>query len=426
MKRIVDRDRQMVAGRCLLAGQHDISVQSGIDLDPAMRVVGEGQWTCLVCRFTGIEPQRVGAPLIHPLLPLRGREAPANSRIAGVLEAMRGFARGGDFRPRAEARIKQPALVETSQRGRVIGEMFRLAADRPLPVEAKPGQVFAYRGLEFRAISGAVDVFDAQDKASALPSRRAPGKESRMSVSEVKPARRARRKAGGERIHDVATRLRESPGGSNQPVDPGLVALAELGAGDADIAAAWAIVGDPPPRARPKGFPGLIGSVLAQQVSAASARAIWTRLNAVGPLTPKRFLALGDADLRAIGFSRGKMLYARGIAEAIVSGRLNLRRLHSLPDEEAIAELMELKGIGRWTAEIYLLFGLQRLDVWPADDLALQVAVQKLKRLNGRPNRLQLVAIAEPWRPWRGVAARFLWHYYHRTGRKDDPAPTQG
>ena len=202
--------------------------------------------------------------------------------------------------------------------------------------------------------------------------------------------------------------------------------MAELGAGDADIAAAWAIVGDPPPRARPKGFPGLIGSVLAQQVSAASARAIWTRLNAVGPLTPKRFLALGDADLRAIGFSRGKMLYARGIAEAIVSGRLNLRRLHSLPDEEAIAELMELKGIGRWTAEIYLLFGLQRLDVWPADDLALQVAVQKLKRLNGRPNRLQLVAIAEPWRPWRGVAARFLWHYYHRTGRKDDPAPTQG
>jgi DNA-3-methyladenine glycosylase II len=202
--------------------------------------------------------------------------------------------------------------------------------------------------------------------------------------------------------------------------------LAELSARDADIAAAWALLGDPPPRRRPKGFPGLIGSVVAQQVSAASARAIWTRLNAVGPLTPERFLALSDADLRRVGFSRGKMLYARGLADAILSGKLNFRRLHRMTDEQAISELMQLKGIGRWTAEIYLLFGLQRLDVWPADDLALQVAVQKLKRLEERPNRAALVAIAEPWRPWRGVAARFLWHYYHRTGRKDDPAPTQG
>jgi DNA-3-methyladenine glycosylase II len=176
-----------------------------------------------------------------------------------------------------------------------------------------------------------------------------------------------------------------------------------------------------------KGFSGLIGSVVAQQVSAASARAIWTRLNAAGPLTPEWFLGLSDADLRVIGFSRGKMLYARGLAEAVVSGRLNFRRLHRLPDEQAISELMELKGIGRWTAEVYLLFGLQRLDVWPADDLALQVAVQKLKRLDERPNRACARRLSPSHGgPWRGVAARFLWHYYHRTGRNDDPTPTQG
>ncbi len=230
-------------------------------------------------------------------------------------------------------------------------------------------------------------------------------------MTQMKPAGRAGRKAGGERVHGAAPGL----GQSVRRADPGLVALAELAARDSDIAQAWAAVGDPPPRRRPKGFPALIGSVVAQQVSAASARAIWTRLKAAGPLTPERFLALTDADLGAIGFSRQKMLYARGLAEAIATGALNFRRLHRLTDEEAIAELMTLKGIGRWTAEIYLLFGLQRLDVWPADDLALQVGVQRLKRLTHRPDRAALVVLAEPWRPWRGAAARFLWHYYHQT-----------
>lgn len=237
-----------------------------------------------------------------------------------------------------------------------------------------------------------------------------------MSMTQMKPAGRAGRKAGGGRVHDVAPGSGQSAPRGNRRADPGLVALAELARRDPDIAEAWTAVGDPPPRRRPKGFPGLIGSVVAQQVSAASARAIWTRLEAAGPLTPVRFLMLSDAELRAVGFSRQKVLYARGLAQAIATGILNFRRLHRLPDEEAIAELMTLKGIGRWTAEVYLLFGLQRLDVWPADDLALQLGVQRLKRLTHRPDRAALVALAEPWRPWRGVAARFLWHYYHQTG----------
>jgi DNA-3-methyladenine glycosylase II len=209
-------------------------------------------------------------------------------------------------------------------------------------------------------------------------------------------------------------------------VDQGLVALAELAGRDRDIAAAWRQVGDPPPRRRPKGFPALIGSIVAQQVSAAAARAIWARLAAADALVPRRFLALREADLRAIGFSRQKILYGRGLAQAIAEGQLDFRRLHRLDDEAAVAELVRFKGIGRWTAEVYLLFALQRLDVWPADDLALQVAVQRLKRLRARPGRAVLVRHAEAWRPWRGAAARFLWHYYRQTARADDPTPMPG
>jgi DNA-3-methyladenine glycosylase II len=247
-------------------------------------------------------------------------------------------------------------------------------------------------------------------------------------MTQVKPARGAGRKArdGLKRAHDGAQHVGQAARAGNRRADAGLVALAELARRDADIAKAWAQVGDPPPRRRPKGFPALVGSIVGQQVSAAAARAIWARLLAAGPLTPERFVALTDDELRAIGLSRQKILYARGIAEAIVGGELNFRRLHRMGDEEAIAELVRLNGIGRWTAEIYLLFGLQRLDIWPADDLGLQVGVQRLKRLDSRPGRAALVEIAEPWRPWRGVAARFLWHYYHVTGRRDDPAPIQG
>jgi len=212
----------------------------------------------------------------------------------------------------------------------------------------------------------------------------------------------------------------------SRPVDRGLAALAELARRDPDIAAAWRLVGDPPPRRRPKGFPALVGSIVAQQISAAAARSIWARLLAHGPVTPERFLALSEAELRVIGLSRPKIRYLRELAEAITTGRLDFRRLHRLPDEAAVALLISFNGIGRWTAEIYLLFALQRLDVWPADDLALQVAVQRLKRLTARPGRAALVELAEGWRPWRGAAARFLWHYYHEIARADDPTPIPG
>ncbi len=194
------------------------------------------------------------------------------------------------------------------------------------------------------------------------------------------------------------------------------LALAELGRGDADLARAHREAGPPPLRRRPKGFPALVRIVCSQQVSVASTNAILGRLDAaLSPLAPEGFLALDDAALRRIGFSRQKTAYVRGLAADLIAGRLDLDGLARLDDEAAIAELIKIKGIGRWSAEIYLLFSLKRPDVWPVDDLAVVVAVQRLKRLPERPDRAAMMEIGEPWRPWRSVAARLLWHYYRKT-----------
>jgi DNA-3-methyladenine glycosylase II len=153
--------------------------------------------------------------------------------------------------------------------------------------------------------------------------------------------------------------------------------------------------------------------ILEQQVSLASARAAFNRLGEVlGEITPTSFLQLDDATLRAVGFSRQKTGYGRHLAEAIVGGRFDPDALTSASDDEVRAELVKLKGIGPWTAEIYLLMVLCRPDAWPVHDLALAVAAQQVKHLAERPGPEHLVTMAEPWRPWRAVAARILWHHY--------------
>ena len=182
---------------------------------------------------------------------------------------------------------------------------------------------------------------------------------------------------------------------------------------DADIAKALCLVGYPEPRNREPGFGALLNIVAAQQVSTASASAIRARLlAAIDPLTPENFLAASDETLRAVGFSRRKVEYGRGIAEAIRSGLLDAERLAAASDDEVVAALTALRGLGRWSAEIYMLFSLRRPDVWPAEDLAIQEALRRLKGLELRPARAASEIIVESWRPWRGVAALFLWHYY--------------
>jgi DNA-3-methyladenine glycosylase II len=190
----------------------------------------------------------------------------------------------------------------------------------------------------------------------------------------------------------------------------GVRALSET---DADLARVARAYGVPPLWEREEGFATLVLTILEQQVSLASALAAFERLRAAAsPVTPESFLAFDDAQLRAFGFSRQKALYCRLLARAVVERELDLSKLSTLSDDEVRAELTRLKGVGAWTAEVYLLRALLRADAWPAGDLALQLAAQKVKRLPARPTADELDALAEPWRPRRAVAARLLWLQY--------------
>jgi len=186
-----------------------------------------------------------------------------------------------------------------------------------------------------------------------------------------------------------------------------------LADGDTHLAEVLKKFGPPPLWVREPGFPTLVYIILEQQVSLASAKAAFDRLNdAVRPLTPGRFLKLTDSQLLRIGFSRQKTLYTRLLAEEISERRLDLAELHALPDNAAHEKLTALKGIGKWTADIYLLSALRRPDIWPTGDLALATAVQEVKRLRRRPSPERLEKMSAPWRPWRAVAARLFWHHY--------------
>jgi DNA-3-methyladenine glycosylase II len=191
-------------------------------------------------------------------------------------------------------------------------------------------------------------------------------------------------------------------------------ALAHLGKADQDFARAIEQVGPPPARSRPAGFLGLLHVIVAQQVSTHAAKAISARLDAaLEEGTPEAFLRLTDADLRAIGFSRQKTIYGRDLAAAFLDGRLSMAKLRRQSDDEVIAAVTSVKGLGVWSAEVFLLFGLRRPDVLPAHDLGLIIAAQRMKQLTERPSPGRLRELAEPWRPYRSYAARMLWHYYH-------------
>ncbi len=182
---------------------------------------------------------------------------------------------------------------------------------------------------------------------------------------------------------------------------------------DADLARVVKTLGEPPIWIRPAGFSTLIHIILEQQVSISSALAAFERLRLrLGEITPDGFLALSDEELRAIGFSRQKTLYTKNLATAIVTGELDLNALENLPDELVKAELIKLKGIGRWTADIYLLMCLRRTDAFPVGDLGVIVGAQKLKQLKTRPTSEELETMAEAWKPWRAIATRILWHFY--------------
>ena len=186
------------------------------------------------------------------------------------------------------------------------------------------------------------------------------------------------------------------------------------------------LYGAPPPRILDPGFPALLRIIVDQQVSTHAGAAIWRKLeaNLDGRIEPAKVIKAGEDVLRGSGLSRGKTRYALGLSEAIVGGDLDLDGLDALDDETAQAELTKIKGIGRWTAEIYLMFSLGRPDIMPSGDLALQVGAGILLGLGERPSIKELDSIAERWRPYRSAAAVMLWHYYRhaKPGRGGEPA----
>jgi DNA-3-methyladenine glycosylase II len=181
--------------------------------------------------------------------------------------------------------------------------------------------------------------------------------------------------------------------------------------------------GDPPLRRRPAGFEGLARVIVGQQLSIASAAAIWERTAAAcQPFEPAALLSLADKDLAGAGLSRPKIRTLRAIANACSNG-LDLAALESAGDAEIHAALTEVVGIGPWTADIYIMFCLGRADAWAPGDLALQIALQQALTLAERPGKDDMMALAERWRPWRGVAARMLWAYYAALKAKGTAVP---
>jgi DNA-3-methyladenine glycosylase II len=191
-------------------------------------------------------------------------------------------------------------------------------------------------------------------------------------------------------------------------------ALDQVAKRDGDVKRALKVVGYP--KERRSGGPSyehLLRIIVGQQISVKAAASVYAKLEgALGRVEPRRFLALSDAELRAQGLSRQKVAYGRGLAEAVASRRLVPQRLAGLPDQEVLETITALKGFGRWSAEMFLLFSLGRPDVWPSTDLGIQGGLKKLKKLRTRPSPERAERIARPWAPYRGAMAVFVWHYY--------------
>lgn len=186
----------------------------------------------------------------------------------------------------------------------------------------------------------------------------------------------------------------------------------ELSKRDKDLARIVTEYGLPNIRSRTRGYDAILNIICGQQISTSAAKAIGKRLALIeSPMTHATALKLGPDRLRSAGLSTPKVNYALGIAQAIDNGEFNFRKVSLMDDEAAIKEMTKLKGIGRWSAEVYLLFSLRRPDLWPVDDLGIIKAYTRLKGLDKKLNHAQMIKIGEPWRPWRSVAARLLWHY---------------
>lgn len=198
-----------------------------------------------------------------------------------------------------------------------------------------------------------------------------------------------------------------------------LKAARQLARRDKDLAFILKNFGPPPLWARQPSFSTLIQIILEQQVSLASAAAIFSRLKSnTAPFRPETLVQLGEPHLKSLGLTRQKTSYCLDLAQSLVDNRLKLSRLKRMSDDEARSMLMNVKGLGYWSADVYLLMALRRPDIWPNGDIALASALRSLRNMDTRPSFDELEKVAETWRPFRSVAARMLWHYYLSTRKE--------
>ncbi len=191
-----------------------------------------------------------------------------------------------------------------------------------------------------------------------------------------------------------------------------LHAIAKL---DDDVAQALDQFGYPEPRIRPAGFETFLNTIVSQQISTQAAATIWQRVSSLmTEVDATSLLALSDSALRGAGLSQRKMEYAQGLARAIASDEFNPGALDDMDDDTAIDTITQIRGFGRWSAEVYMMFSLQREDIFPADDLILLTSLQNLKNLPDRPTPKVARGLIQHWSPWRSTGSLFLWHYHHQ------------
>lgn len=436
--RIIHHHRQMIAGGRIRAGQDDIAPGGRIDLDlaffaiagfgPGERRADESQ------RLLHVEPQRMAKPALQQSLAFRRASFPV---LRGVERRAIRIARPG-FAGRLrrmhtrlhlaagqEGGIDQPLVFQPAQRRMVVVKMFGLAAHRFFPGKTDPGEIGKDLVLEFRTAARLVDVLDPQEKAPLCVQRHLLIDERGERMPEMQEAVGAWGKAEDGLLTfemDHGFFCHESGGNSmavirdERDIAEGLAALMDL---DPALRPVIEAAGPVPLRLSEPGFAGLAHIIVSQMVSKASANAIWSRMVAQGPVTPESFLAHAPDVVAGFGLSRAKALTISGVARAIVDGELDLARLGDMPIDEAMARLVALKGIGPWTAEVYLMFCLGAPDIFPVGDVALRAALGHAFGMNERPSLTLAAERTALWCPWRSVAARLFWAYYAREMRRD-------
>lgn len=447
LQRVIQRDRQMIARRRIGAPQNDIAPGGGVGYNKArLSIAGllPAYWPLnFTQRLFHVEPVGEALGCCHLLfafpliqMPLFGRIERRAIRIArpGAGFPLIGLNPRPDLAAGEEGGVDDAALDQAIQGLTIKAEMLGLATDRLFEANAEPVEIGKDRGLEFGGAAGDIDIFEPQQQAPAACAGHLGVEEGRERMTQMQPAVGARRKTEGrlalsgltDRVahgfpsHGTKIRKRGERRMIIRDEADLKLGLATLLERDPRLEAIAEACGPLPIRLSPPGFAGLASIIVSQMVSRASAEAIWRRMTAVLGHRPtaEDYLSLPPEVISTFGLSRGKALALEAAAKEDLGGAYRLDEVALMPGQQAIAALTSLKGIGPWTAEVYLMFCGGHPDIFPVGDVALRISVGDVFFAGERPTPEAVEACAQAWAPVRSVAARLFWaHYARMTGR---------